>query len=599
MTTTAAGAGGLRRLYAALWTHAEGRRGRTLLALALLVAAQCVRLTIPWLFGCAVNALQTDAGAGLRVASVYLLLMLVAALVAWAMHGPARIMERQTALQARERLADALFGRLLQLPLRWHERHHTGDVLHRMQKTTAALFGFAQHQFVYLQNFVSIVGPIVALCAISAVTGGAALVGYTLIGIALVRFDRVMVRLVREENAMERRYTSSLVDSTGNIATILTLGLQAPIRALVRARHLDVSRPIARSIVVNEAKWATIDLLNNAMRVGLVAHYGWLAWRGAGVILVGTAVMVHQYAQQIGTVVGSMAQHWGDLVRHQTDIASADVIHEATPRPAPADHDGDLAQWRTIEIEGAALQHPNGARALDGVDLTLRRGSRVAIVGTSGAGKSSLLRALAGVYPADRIRVSVDGTATELRDLALFAVLIPQEPEIFESDVRSNLTLGVPRSEAEIARACEIACLAPVLASLPVGLDTTICERGANLSGGQRQRLALARGLLAADRASLVLLDEPTSSIDPITEARIYDGVFAALPDACIVSSIHRLHLLARFDTIVLLDAGRVLDVGALETLLARQPSFAELWRGYTSSSPGHYSRPMASASVT
>jgi ABC-type multidrug transport system fused ATPase/permease subunit len=197
------------------------------------------------------------------------------------------------------------------------------------------------------------------------------------------------------------------------------------------------------------------------------------------------------------------------------------------------------------------------------------------------------LRVLAGLYPADRVRITIDGQLSDLRDLSSIAVLVPQEPEIFESDVRSNLTLGVPRSDAEIERACDIACLAPVLASLPGGIAAVISERGANLSGGQRQRLALARGLLAAFGASLVLLDEPTSSIDPVTEARIYDGVLAALTDACVISSIHRLHLLPRFDTIVLLDAGRVVDAGSLDDLLARQPLFAEMWRGYTSDASG------------
>jgi ATP-binding cassette, subfamily B, bacterial len=577
--------GGLGRLYSVLWTYARGMRCRMVLALTLLVVAQVVRLSIPFFFGCAVNALQQQGDDGVRRAGWYLLAMLLAAMVAWAMHGPARIIERRTALYARERLADALFGRLLSLPWRWHEKHHSGDTLHRLIKTTSAMFSFAQNQFIYLQNIVSVIGPIVALAALSAVTGAAALVGYSIIGVILVRFDREMVKLVREENAAERNYTSGVVDAVGNISTVLTLGLQDSVRGAVRARYLEVSKPLSRSIVVNEAKWATIDLFNNAMRVGLVALYAWLAWRESGVVLVGTAVMVHQYAQQIGTVVGSMAQHWSELVRYQTDIAGADPILESTPRYSPQ-LDGATA-WQTIGVERASLVHPNGAMGLDTVDLVLRRGGRVAVVGTTGSGKSTLLRVLAGLYPADHIQISIDGAATELQDLSSVAMLLPQEPEIFEADVRTNLTLGVPRSNDEIARACEIACLSPVLDALPGGLDAVITERGANLSGGQRQRLALARGLLAASRASVVLLDEPTSSIDPVTEARIYDGVLRELGNACVVSSIHRLHLLPRFDAIVLMQNGRIVDVGTLEQLLARQPQFHEMWRGYTMDASG------------
>src|SRR6478672_9154360 len=102
--------GGLRRLYSVLWTHARGMRGRMVLALAMLFGAQVVRLTIPWLFGCAVNALQEQGKAGVVRAGWYLLAMLGAAIIAWALHGPARIWERRVALYARERLADSLFA---------------------------------------------------------------------------------------------------------------------------------------------------------------------------------------------------------------------------------------------------------------------------------------------------------------------------------------------------------------------------------------------------------------------------------------------------------------------------------------------------------
>ena len=133
-------------------------------------------------------------------------------------------------------------------------------------------------------------------------------------------------------------------------------------------------------------------------------------------------------------------------------------------------------------------------------------------------------------------------------------------------------------------RACELACLTPILDRMPPGPGNR--HRGArrNLSGGQKQRLALARGILAAKRSSLIMLDEPTSSLDPATEARVYANLMAEFPDACIVSSIHRLHLLTRFDTIVWMADGKVIDMGSLAELLTRQPAFQTLWQNYAGS---------------
>jgi ABC-type multidrug transport system fused ATPase/permease subunit len=121
-----------------------------------------------------------------------------------------------------------------------------------------------------------------------------------------------------------------------------------------------------------------------------------------------------------------------------------------------------------------------------------------------------------------------------------------------------------------------------------------VSERGVNLSGGQMQRLALARGVLAAGRSSMLLLDEPTSSIDPVTEALIYENLFAAFADACIVSSIHRLHLLPRFDVVVLMAEGRVVDAGPLAGLLARQPALRAMCEGAAKAPEPEPIRPLA-----
>jgi ATP-binding cassette, subfamily B, bacterial len=579
-SSTSTSAGGIARLYAALWQNAQGRRRQIVLFVVLLVVAQIVRLTIPWFFGDAVNALQTRGVGGILHARNDLLLMLAAVGVAWVMHGPARILERFTALVIRDRFADALHAKVLALPVRWHEQHHSGDTIYRMNKATASLTNFAQNQFIYLQNTVSIVGPIVALFLVSRATGAAALAGYAVVALFVVRIDGFMVRLVREEHRAERRYNSALVDCLGNISTVLTLRLQEPMRRMLGGRLSDVFEPLRRNIVFNEVKWGGIDLLNNALRTGLVALYAWLDYRQHGTIRVGTAVVVHQYSQQVGTVVASMAMHWNDLVRQKTEVADVDPILACAAR-APGGSQVPK-QWQRIRVRDVRFVHPRAAGqrpALDDVSIALRRGEHVALVGASGAGKSSLLRVLAGLVDAEQISIEIDGAyLPELKHLASVSLLLPQDPEVFESTVRDNITMGLPSSESAIERSCALAGFSSALEQLPHGLDTLISERGLNLSGGQKQRLALARGLLAASDSGLVLLDEATSSVDAATEAQIYDRLMDAFADACIVASVHRLHLLPRFDSVVLMDRGRVVDSGTPDEVRRRHPELFAHW---------------------
>src|SRR5256885_6489894 len=193
-------AGSVANLYATLWRHAEGRRAKVVFFVVLLVMAQVVRLTIPWFFGEAVNALQAQGMEGITRARNDLLLMLAAVGVAWTMHGPARIVERFTALVVRERFADALHAKALALPVRWHEQHHSGDTLHRMTRATSSLASFAQSQFIYLQNTVSVVGPIAALFLISRATGAAAVGGYAALGYFVGGIGALLVPVLPGEN---------------------------------------------------------------------------------------------------------------------------------------------------------------------------------------------------------------------------------------------------------------------------------------------------------------------------------------------------------------------------------------------------------------
>lgn len=600
----------IARLYRQMWLHALGARGRLLAALGLQCASQALKLALPWLAAQAINAIQTGGRAGLAPAAKWVGLALLLHVVSWALHGPARVLERNAALQVRRSVADRLYGRLMQAPLAWHDRHHSGDLHHRVTQASGALYAFTQTQFVYLQNAMQLAGPLLALWWLSALTGSLALAGLVTIGAAVIGFDRRLMALAGQENGAERRYAARLLDFVGNISALASLRLQGATRALLDQRLAAVFAPLARSIVLTEWKWCTVDLATVALGWGLVMVYamsavgafGAFGGDGAsataavagGTLLLGNLFMVHQYAQQAAGVLCSVAANYQGLARKQADYASADLIEQA---PGGAARPGADAGWQRLMIDDLTYSHdaahgatPPDGRArggIQGVTLELRRGERVALVGPSGSGKSTLLRVLAGLYEAQRGSVAIDGEpAPGRRHAAELATLIPQEAEVFEASLRENLDFGQPVDEAALHRAVQVAALDEVLAGLPQGLATPMSERGFNLSGGQRQRLALARGVLAARHSSLLLLDEPTSALDPLIERDVHERIEQAFAGACIVAAVHRLSLLPRFDRVVFMAEGRVVDVGTVAALQQRQPLFARMLRGAGAAEP-------------
>lgn len=585
--------GGVLYLYKELWRQARGHRHALLASMLLLVGAQCVLLSVPYVAGRALNALQTSGVGGLRDAGVWLALVVAITAGSWLLHGPGRILERNVALAVRRQLSNSLIERLLQLPLAWHESNHSAATAHRLQQSSSALSAFAQSQFIYLNSAVRLVGPVVALWLIEPAVGMAAVVGFCGICVSVIGFDRAMVKLAHRENDAERRYSSALIDGVGNSNSLFALRQAEGLLALLQKRLEAVFEPQKRSILLNEAKWCTVDVASRALSCALVAAFAWLSLRGSGgaaqkVILIGSVYMVWEYAQQAGGVISAVAAHFQTFARQQADYASADVIREAPVQVHEAT--SVTGSWQRCGIRELVFRHAasrSEVPTLDHVALSLERGKRYALIGGSGSGKSTLLRVLAGLYEAERIVLDQsDGPAImapgeAARFLRSSATLVPQDAEVFEGTLGENLALcqplqGVVGTE-DCLRAMQVAAVSDFIEPSVHALDTRISERAANWSGGQRARVALARGVLAAAGGSLVLLDEPTASLDPNTEARVYDNLFAAFADACVVSSIHRLNLLDRFDEVIVMHRGRVVAQGPAATLAATSPDFRQL----------------------
>ena len=558
------------------WTYARGMRGRYVLIYAMFTCVNVLSSLQPILFGLFINYLQAGEGDLLTAAWIYGGAYVALILASWAFQWPARLMERRMAFDISRRLLMATYDQVVGLPLEWHRRHHSGDTINRTRKAYEALKNFFDNGFVYFQTLVRMFISIVAIIWFSAVFGGVAGVSGVLIVLTVVAFDRPIIAVTKETNERENDLLAGLSDNLGNIVTVTTLRLGRQTARQIMQRLKAVWPPFLRNTQLNEQKWFATGVLIGLMYAIIVIGYVYQNYVPGEVFLVGGLVTLIGYVNQFSNMFNALTGQYNTVIRLRADLAAIDPIVEADrtfARPASLPPSQVRKAWRSLEVRDLHFTYDPEAgerRGLADIRLKLERGKRIAFIGASGSGKTTLLYLLRGLYPPDRITISFDDGAQE-NPAQLYGqtTLIPQTPEIFEETIRQNLTMGLKRKPAAVERAIHLAAMEDVIAKAEHGLDTWLSEGGANLSGGQRQRLSIARGLLAADTSTLLLLDEPTSSLDARSEKQVYERIFAAYPDTTIVSTLHRLPLLEHFDYVYYLENGRVAREGTVAELRA------------------------------
>lgn len=584
------------------WKYAHKQRRTYIGVYILFFFANVVVALNPIFYGWFVGAVQKQGAPLLQIVWIYSLGFLGMRLVEWAFHGPARIIERKLAYQISTNYLDELFSQLVHLPAGWHKDHHSGSTINRLKKAYAALRDFFQSGFVYLQTLLKFVFSFAYMIYISPLFGLIGLLTGIFTFYVISRFDKPFIRTLKEVNEAEHRLSSNLFDSLSNIMTVITLRLEKRVHLALMDKVNDVFPHFVKNIKINEWKWFTAHMLVTAIYGEMVVSYVYQHYRPGQVFPLAGLVTLLGFVAQFTSVFYDFAQQYTQVVQFNTDIqTAAEITASFVSQSRPTDDASLPEQWSELHIRNLNYTHPvknkqpltvssqgylsasirtKQGYGLAGMNLYLERGKRIALIGESGCGKSTLLALLRGLYevkPGAVLELE-NGTPVTFNQLAGSVTLFPQEPEIFENTIGYNVTLGLPFDKEEIHEACRIACFMDVVDEMEGGIDSLVQEKGVNLSGGQKQRLALARGILAARGSSLILMDEPTSSMDPLTEQELYLNLLGTFEGKTVISSLHRLHLLKYFDYIYVLDKGHIAEEGTFLELFNRGPLFTRLW---------------------
>jgi ATP-binding cassette subfamily B protein len=485
----------------------------------------------------------------------------------------------RSALGIETDLRDALYRHLQRLPVSFHDRWQSGQLLSRATTDLGTIRRFLGFALVFLVvNFTTFCVVEVMLLITYWPLG--LLVGLTglPLTVASLLFERRYRKASRRAQDLNGELATVAEEAAGGIRTIKAFGR----RKLVLSQFLAGARTLRaaelRKIRILVLFWVLIETFPQLV-LGLIVLIGSYAV-AHGTLSLGSLVAFVSLFLMLAWPIESLG--WILAQVQEADTAAARVYEVLDTEPSIVDRPGAAAPSHVdgwLRFEGVGFRYPGAsAPVLQDVWLTIAPGETVALVGATGSGKTTLTTLVARLYDVTAGRVTLDGTDVRdipLADLREIVATAFEDPTLFSASVRENLTLGRPgATDAEVVEAIQVA-QAEFVHDLPWGLETRIGEQGLTLSGGQRQRLALARAVLGRPR--VLVLDDPLSALDVHTEALVEEALRRVLAGSTALIVAHRPSTVLIADRVALLSGGRISALGTHSELLATVPEYREL----------------------